>query len=47
MPKRLRCLPFQYCISVSNNQIMIIGGKMCNQNSTDVRLYNTELNRVD
>lgn len=26
---------------------MIFGGKICNQNSTDLKIYNTETNSVD
>ena len=47
MPKRLRCLAFQYCISVSDNQIMIIGGKVCNKSNSDLKIYNTETGAID
>jgi hypothetical protein len=47
MPKRLRILPYQYCLSISPAQIMILGGRSCNQNVRDLRLYNTETKSID
>lgn len=42
VPRRLKILSFQYCMSVSADQIMILGGKSCNKNSSDIKIFNTE-----
>lgn len=47
LPNRLKCLPFQYCISVSEHFILIMGGKFTNRNSSDVKLFNTSNNNID
>lgn len=46
-PARLRCLPFQYSISVSPQLILILGGKQNNRASMDAQLWNTETGQLD
>ena len=47
IPFRMSINPFQYCLSVSEKRILIFGGKKCNQDCTDVSVFDTEQGTVD